>query len=230
MSYPPSEGELTQDRLNLLIHGFNNLKDGALFMLIGELLASISLVGLIFPGMAASQSLGALLVGAAGLLGLGLIGGIISLIGLLKWKDAGKYFKQFDPLRLGYGESGPKYMLYAIIIIIFGLIIALLGALGTAVTGGGGVLGVAFLGIGIVIIGAIVYLIGIILFGLFLLRLDEIKAMGVNIPEFKLDAILWFIGIIFSILTLIAVILIYMHSKEAIDRLRIQPTIQQPTY
>lgn len=227
MTYPPSGEELTQDRINLLVYGFSELKDGALFMLIGDILASLALIGVFFPAMTGSMT--GVIAGATGLLGIALIGGIISLIGLIKWKDAGKYFKQFDPMRLGYGESGPKYMLYSLLIIIFGILVAIAGAFG-AVASGAAPVGGIFLGLGIIIIGGIVYLIGIILFGLFLLRLDELKAMGINIPEFKLDAILWLIGIVFSILTFIAVILIYMHSKEAVNMLRIQPTIKPPTY
>lgn len=223
MSYTFSDESLDVMKARLLRDGFNGLKDGSLFMLLGTLLTVIGIIGLmigssVVPSTPGPSSLTGVVASALGLLILVLIGAVFSLLGLFKWLEGGRYFKQFDAYRLGYGESGPKYMLYGVFIIIFGIVVTILSAVGSSVGG-------AFAGIGIIILGSILSLVGIIFYGIFLLRLDELRSLGLNTPEFKIDAIFWFIGIIFSIFTVIAVILIYIHAKEAVEGISLHPAL-----
>jgi hypothetical protein len=221
VSYTPTESEsgLSPDAVRLLINGFSQLKEGSLYMIIGTLLAALGLIA-IFPTMPHGRFTVAL-AGASTALILALIGEIIALLGLVRWRHGGEYFKQFDPAGMSSGASGPKYMLWGVGIIIIALLILIPAALT-------GSMGLILTGISVAIIGGLIYLIGYILFGIFLLKLEDIRYKGLMVPDFKIDAIIWFIGIVINLLTFVAVILIYVHAKEAEEKLTYTGTPYRP--
>ena len=212
--------KLTPDKLRLLATGFQELRDGSLYMIIGTLLLFIGIAAIYFTvGLTihAGSLAGAVTAVVAGGL-LSLIAAILMLLGLVKWKHGGSYFKQFDPAHYSYAESGPKYMLWSVYIGILALIIMAVGAIASS----GGLVGAGVL---LAIIAGLVGLIGVILFGLFLLRIKDLSVMyGLNVPDFTVDAVLWFLGILFELLTFIATILIYMHAGEAVTAIRLAET------
>ncbi|MEB3780251.1 MAG: DUF973 family protein [Desulfurococcales archaeon] len=205
------------ERVRILAEGFAGLRDGAKYMLFGVLFEAVGIMMLapaLFGGelTAASGSIASII--------LVIIGALASVFGLIKWKKSGELFKQFDP-DLRYAESGPKYMLYAIPLAIIALLI-MLGSLS------GEAMGILVVGYLLLLIAGLLVLVGYILFGIFLVRVSEIGMEGVTLPNFKIDGVLWIVGIIFGILALVAVILIYMHSKEAEAALRTYRPPPQP--
>ncbi len=205
------------ERVRILAEGFAGLRDGAKYMLFGVLFEAVGIMMLapaLFGGglTAASGSIASII--------LVIIGALASVFGLIKWKKSGEFFKQFDP-SLRYAESGPKYMLYAIPLVIIALLMVLGGSSGEST-------GVMALGYILLLIAGLLALVGYILFGIFLVRVGETRMEGVTLPDFKIDGVLWIVGIILGILALVAVILVYMHSKEAEAALRTYRPPQQP--
>ncbi len=213
-----SEREITSENIRLLTAGFEGLRSGSLYMIIATLLGFIAIM-VIYFGAGFGLSVGSI-GGAVGSIIAGgvlvLIAAIIGVLGLVKWQHGGSYFKQFDAMKFGYAETGPKLMLWGLYIVILAAIILIIGA---AAKSPGVVVG----GSALLIIAAIIDLIGYILFGIFLLRIKDLNILyGLSLPDFTIDAVLWFIGIVVGILTFIAVILIYVHSGEALTGLTIK--------
>jgi len=212
--------KLSLDKLRLLATGFEELREGSLYMIIGTLLLFIGIAA-IYATVGLTLSAGNLVTAVTSVIAggiLALIAAILLLVGLVKWRHGGSYFRQFDPAHYSYAESGPKYMLWSVYIGILALLIVLAGAAARS----GGLLG---LGVLLIIIAGLVGLIGEILFGIFLLRIKDLSVMyGLNVPDFTIDAVLWFLGIIFELLTFIATILIYMHAGEAVTAIKVAET------
>ena len=212
--------KLTPDKLRLLAIGFQELRDGSLYMIVGTLLLFIGIasiyasVGFTLHAGSLAGAVTAVIAGGV----LALIAVIIMLLGLVKWRHGGSYFKQFDPAHYSYAESGPKYMLWSVYIAILALLVLLAGAAAHS----GGLIGTGVL---LIVIAGLVGLIGEILFGIFLLRIKDLSVVyGLNVPDFTIDAVLWFLGIVFELLTFIATILIYMHAGEAVTAIKVAET------
>ncbi len=123
--------------------------------------------------------------------------------------SAGAAFKEFDP-RLGGLHTALRLGLAAVGLGILGFLAA-----------------VASLVLGLLLIGlaAILALVAQVLVGLFLLRLGDLSKEGLPVPDgFRIAVILYLIGIVIGILQLIAIILVYVYSGDAISRLRSQTT------
>lgn len=196
------------DKVRLLVEGFEGLRSGAKYMLLGLIfwVAGLLLVILVLLSGGLGGSSGTVL----GLIVI-IIGAVIGLYGLVRWMNGGKRFREFDE-DLRYGELGPKYMLYSIPLLVLALLLL----------AGGIVIESALeliMGYILLVVSGIIALIGYILFGIFLLKLDNLRIDGVRMPDFNIDAILWFIGLLFSVLSIVAVILIHMHSNAAIERI-----------
>jgi len=185
---------------SLLKSAFEDFRAGILYMFVGLLIFGLavgaSLVGAILAGKGPAIGLGGGIIG--------LIGLIIFLLGILKLKEAGDKFQQFDP-SLGKLSLAVKIYIATIILGILTIIIfVVMPPLGALI---GLLLGLA-------------NLVASILFGLFLMNLGDLAAKGVPVPDrFKLAGILYLVGIIISILQLIALILVYLDAGEAIRRL-----------
>lgn len=205
-----SRSEWIEENFTFLVNGFENLKNGALILIIGFIIVWI----IVLPAMVAIHSVthiyrsgsGIEVIGAPWFIGPGIITAILSVVGVLMFKEGGANLKRVEPYVLDYGESGPKYMLYGLIMTVVGM----LGVLARTA---------AVLSLILVFLGAIMSLVGGILFGIFLLRLEELRRRGVPIDDFKADGILWIIGLFIPVLTIIAVILIYVHARGTLERL-----------
>jgi len=218
----PYKGELTKEKLRLLKIGFLELREGSLYAVIGDLLGLIGVVGIViilgFPldlnqGEASFETAAsALLIGAA----IALVGILISLVGLIRWKNSGRYFKQFDPVNFSSAETGPALMLWSTLLVVFTLIIFIAGVLALS-------WGVVVTSLVIALAASILVLIGAILFGVFLLKIKNLQVLyGLNMPDFTIDAVLWFLGLVFQVLYLVAEILIYIHAGEALTAIIIK--------
>lgn len=220
--------KLTLDKLRLLAIGFQDLREGSLYIIIGELLIIAGLASVVVSigfSLYASSISGTVTGAIIGLVII-LIGIILQFMGLVKWQHGGSYFKQFDPLRYSYAESGPKFMIWSIYLLIIDILILILGLAIKSI-------GIVMMGGGLLIITLILLMIGEILFGVFLLRIKDLQIFyGIAVPDFTIDAILWFIGIILqfiphdgaligAIIMFIATILIYIHSGEAASAIKL---------
>jgi len=184
----------------LLKSAFEDFRSGLLYMFVGGLIFFLgvgsSLVGALAGGKGLAIGIGAGIVG--------LIGLIIFLLGILKLKEAGDKFQQFDP---SLGKLSLAVKIY-IATIIIGILTIILFIAAPAV------------GALIALLLGLANLVASILFGLFLMNLGDLAARGVPIPDrFRLDGILYLIGIIIGLLQLIALILAYLDAGEAIRRL-----------
>jgi len=190
----------TAGNYGLLKSAFEDFRSGLVYMFVGALLFALgvgsSLAGALFGGKGVAIGLGAGIIG--------LIGLVIMLLGILKLKEAGDKFQQFDP-SLGKLSLAVKIYIATIILGVLTIIIALV--VPPLVLLIGALLGLA-------------NLVASILFGLFLMNLGELAAKGVPVPDrFRIAGILYLIGIIISILQLVALILAYLDAGEAIRRL-----------
>ncbi len=218
----PYKSDLTKEKLRLLKIGFLELREGSLYALIGDLLGLIGLLGIAaflgFPfdlnhGEASLEAAAsAILIGAA----IALVGIIISLVGLIRWKNSGRYFREFDPINFSSAETGPALMLWSTLLVVFTLVIFIAGVLALS-------WGVVVASLVIALVASILVLIGAILFGVFLLKIKNLQLFyGLNVPDFTIDAVLWFLGLVFQVLYLVAEILVYIHAGEAVTAIIIK--------
>ena len=199
MAYPglvPTGGQPGDVRS--LIAAFENFRKGILYFFIAAIVLAFSMVGMI-GGLAT----GAFSIGA-GFLVIAVIGLAIGIVGLLKLKESGEQFARFDP-NLSKLKTAVNLYIASFIIMILGFLIAYASP---------------FTGLGIVMLAGLLSLVAAIFFGLHLMSLGDLATKGLPVPEgFRLDGILYLVGIIISILQLIAIILAYIHAGEAIQRL-----------
>ncbi|MCE4619853.1 MAG: DUF973 family protein [Desulfurococcales archaeon] len=218
----PYKSELTKEKLQLLKIGFLELREGSLYAVIGDLLGLIGLVEIVavlgFPfdlnqgETLLEASASALLIGAA----IALVGIIISLVGLIRWKNGGRYFREFDPINFSSAETGPALMLWSTLLVVFTLVVFIAGVLALS-------WGVVVTSLVIALVASILVLIGAILFGVFLLKIKDLQLLyGLSMPDFTIDAVLWFLGLVFQVLYLVAEILIYIHAGEALTAIIIK--------
>lgn len=201
-------GQPPFDKVRLLVEGFEGLRSGAKYMLLGFIFWVVGLILVILVIL--SGGLGGSSGAVLGIMVI-IVGAVIGLYGLVRWLDGGRRFREFDE-DLRYGELGPKYMLYSVPLLVLALLLLVGGVVIESALEL--IMGYIFL-----VASGIIALIGYILFGIFLLKLDNLRIDGVRMPDFNIDAILWFIGLLFNILSIVAVILIHMHSNAAIERI-----------
>ena len=208
--------EITVEKLRLLRSGFIELREGSLYAIIGDLLGLTGLAVIVaYIGFPLSITINesplesaapTLLIGAA----VALVGIIISIIGLIRWKNSGKYFREFDPLSFSSADTGPALMLWGSYLVVLILIVFIAGVL---VLSFGAIVASLILALA----AGILVFIGAILFGVFLLKIKNLRLFyGLNVPDFTVDAVLWFLGILFEVLYIVAEIIIYIHSGEAL--------------
>ena len=212
----PYKSELTKEKLQLLKIGFLELREGSLYAVIGDLLGLIGLVGIIaflrFP-LDLNQAEASFEVAASALLilvAIALVGIVILLVGLIRWKNSGRYLREFDPINFSSAETGPALMLWGALLIAFALVVFIAGVLVLSWD----IVITSFI---IGIVASILVLVGAMLFGVFLLKIKDLQLFyGLNVPDFTIDAVLWFLGLVFQVPSLIAEILIYIHAGEAL--------------
>ncbi|MDK2384794.1 MAG: DUF973 family protein [Candidatus Korarchaeota archaeon] len=226
-----------------LVDGLSNLKTGALFSLIAYALSFVVMLiamsmmpGLMTPGMAGPRvfpvrSMTALL----GVLTLIVVAGIavlvLAILAFYKFYKAAGHLKEYDPSKLGIGRTGILISLAGLGVIIIGVLILIASLAGAGASVGpqalGGVLRAIFALVGLIIIAAVLVIIGSILFGIMIMRLAEVEGLD---PGFKLAGILYIAGVILglipnlgvvgTILGVVATILIYTYSKNGLEALK----------
>lgn len=221
--------EAPQERMNLLRGGFQGLKRGALYFIIVTILGMLVYAGLLAEFLLGGRgfetgALGDIAFSSVGFAGIAM--GVIALMGLIEWMKAGRYFAEYDPLKLGYGYTGPRLLLYGVIMLLIAVMASGLIHYTTRHTGTASGFAAAF-ALGLLIIGVILALVGWVMFGVFLIQLDELRAAGLAVGGFKLAGLLWIIGLIINILNIIAVILVYIYSGDTLRRLG-SPTPESP--
>lgn len=209
--------EITPERIDLLRKGFQGLRKGALYFIVITILGIIVYAGLLTGILLSGRAFEASALGDIVFSSLGVIGilmGIIALMGLIEWMNAGRYFREYDPFKLKYGYTGPRLVLYGVIILLIGVIAA-----GLTLHMTRHMIGLAAVFALLLIIGAILAFVGMLLFGIFLIQLDELSATGLAAGGFKIAGILWIVGIFINILYIISVILVYVYSGDTLRRL-----------
>ncbi|MEB3860376.1 MAG: DUF973 family protein [Desulfurococcales archaeon] len=204
----PPQGPQGLDRLNLAIRGFSELERGSTFLIVSAIAGVILIIAVLSMG-GLGGSLGAL----AFALTWSLITSILALMGYVRFRAGGSYFRELEPSRLGKGETGARLIIWGIAVGLPGLFIT----------------GIAFfyeslaylLGIALMMIGGVLSLAGFIFFAIFLFRLNELRYLtGVSeLRGFEAAAILWLLGLFLGITLIISVILIYMRSRDNINLL-----------
>ncbi len=188
----------------MLLEAFSEFRMAMLIYFIGLIIILIAFGVLIGALAGAGASLTAALGLSAVSLALLVVGGIVLLASFIKLYSSGGKFEAADP-RLSGLKKGMQLAIIAVILLILG-----------------GVVGYAspFAGFGLIAIAGILGLIAQILVGLFFMRLADLEHEGIPVPSgFRTVGILYLIGIVIGILQLIALILAYMYSGDAIRRL-----------
>jgi len=202
------QGEsLSIDRVRLLVEGFDDLRSGAKYTIFGMVLWVIGLILIAIALLGGADDASGIVMSILVLI----VGILVGLYGTVKWMHGGKRFRGFNE-DLKYGELGPKYMLYSIPILILALLLIGVGIMGESII-------LVIMGYILMAASGIIALIGYILFGIFLLKLDDLKVDNIRLPDFNIDAILWLIGLVLGVTSIVAIILIYMHSNTAIERI-----------
>ena len=212
MYQPEARGQIQA----FLVEGLEKLKMGALLYLIALALTVLSIVAVVVTGALTMPKPGhafegptAMLAALSWLVVALIIAAILALVAFIQWYIASGNLRDADPQRLGIGRMGMNLQIAGVALIIFGLLLVMGGA--------------APLAIAVVVIAALMLLAGVILWGVGLMRIAEIPGM----PEgFKLAGILYILQLIpyiGGILGIIATILVYIYSSEALDRLARQP-------
>ena len=217
-----------------LIEGFRKLRFGALISIISVIVAFASLailfftVGFALPTIYPAPMSHMFSGVAITTMTVILVASALSLIAFILWFMATGNFKRYNPDRFGIGRLGLLLQIIGIILIFAGS----LAFVGVAFAQGPNItlFGVFFGFIAIVMLAAILVLVGAILFAIMLMRLPEDQNVE---SDFKTAGILYLIGIILSIipyismvgsiLTLVAVILIFTYSGSTLKRLETLP-------
>jgi len=152
---------------------------------------------------------------------------IVMLAGFLRMLSAAGSFASLGS-RFQRGATGSKLIIGGIGVDILGLLLLAGGAWA-------GSLGLAVAGAGLVLLGSLAVLVGWIMFSLFISSLSELSIGGFRAPDgFKTAGILLLIGIVLNMasavsptagtlgvaLDLVAFILIYVYSGQALEELR----------
>ena len=183
------------------LKGLTLIKDAAFYMIMGFLIMSIALFSVI-PVVFVPNPLRipATIFSSVIAVALVLIGAVIALIGVYVKLLPGasvlanyndKYSTPASLLKIGY--------LWGLILIVIGVItlIAIIGAF-------------------LMIIGLILLFIGKIGLIILMFRLSD----GFNVSTFMIAGVLFILGLFISILDIMAWIIVYIGSKECIERLR----------
>ncbi|MCE4620838.1 MAG: DUF973 family protein [Desulfurococcales archaeon] len=211
--YQPETGSPVQA---FLIEGLEKLRMGALLYLVSLALVVLSIVAVAITGALTMPGPGhafeeptALLAAMGWLIVALIVAAILALVAFIQWYIASGSLRDADPQRLGIGRTGMNLQIAGVILIILGLLSAIGGAVPVALA--------------VIVIAALMLLAGVILWGVGLMRISEIPGM----PEgFKIAGILYILQLIpyiGSILGIIATILVYIYSNEALDKLARQP-------
>lgn len=191
-----------------LNEGMDNLRKGSLFYLLAAAVSWASIIPIMAAGFTAGDLMNPALIASlrstAILIVIAIVLGIASFVYLFMATGALNKVNE----KYGIGRKGMLLMLAGLILFSFSLILALFAAaIGASED-------IALLIVGIIglllIIAAVLLLIGVILFGIMLLRLEDVDS------GFKTAGIIYLIGIILPFLIIVAMILVYFAANRAI--------------
>jgi hypothetical protein len=191
-----------------LNEGMENLWKGSLVYLLAVAFSWASVIPLIATGFTAGDLINPALIASLGALAILIVAaivlGIASFVYLFMATGALRKANE----RYGIGRKGMILILVGLILFSFSLILALFAA----ATGASEEIALLIVGIiGLLwIIAAVLLLIGVILFGIMLLRLEDVDS------RFKTAGIIYLIGIIVPFLIIAAMILVYSAANRAI--------------
>ncbi len=229
-----SRGEYhSEERLYLLLDGFEKLRKGSLLVVVGYVLiiasllwmmASVATFPSIFRGM--DRFLGAMTSAMIAAALTSLAGILLALAGFIVLLSSSSSFRDYSPSRLGRGSTAASLIAGGFAAMAFGLLLIIASAYGATAWS-------AVIGMGFIFLGILIAFIGEILFAVFIRDLTVLRDEGLNVPaSFDAAGILLLLGVVLSvipmiapigaILALIALAMIYKYSEEAINGLREQ--------
>ncbi len=223
----------SEQRLYLLLDGFEKLRKGSLLVVVGYvfiiasllwMMASVATFPSIFRGM--DRFLGAMTSTMVAAALTSLAGILLALAGFIVLLSSSSSFRDYSPSRLGRGSTATSLIAGGFAAIAFGILLIIASAYGAMVWG-------AVMGMGFIFFGVLVAFIGEILFAVFIRDLTVLRDEGLNVPAgFDTAGILLLLGVVFSVIPMIAPIgvvlvlislaMIYKYSEEAINVLREQ--------
>ncbi len=218
-----------------LMRGLSDLKTGALFSLLVNVLVFLTMLTLLVmmphmamletgPGMVSATGIVALLGALSLIVVMGIALLVLAILALYKFYRATGYLREYDPKRLGIGRTGIVLSLAGLGVVVIGILIL---ALSIPASSELGVAWPIFAFLGLVIVAAVLIIVGSILFGVMVMRLGEVEVLD---PGFRWAGILYVAGIILglipglgivgAILGLVSTILIYIYSKSSLETLK----------
>lgn len=227
----PAEGQ----RLDLLLEGFDRLKLGSLLVVAGYVVTVLSLVvffaSMMFAPWAVRRGPGGpeapLIAAGVGVMAVVLVGVALALMGFIVLLLSTGSFRDYDPGRLGRGSTAARLVVAGLTLVVLGVLAAMASP--------------RAVGVGIVLaaLGTLTAFAGNILFALFIKDLARLRDYGLEVPRgFETAGTLLLVGIILSVVPVLSVIggllsitglaLVYKHSKDALEALRLQARRSPP--
>ena len=230
---PPHAG---RRRLDPLVEGFDKLKLGSLLVIISLVImgaaAVYSMVGFMGPGFMGGPDHEE--KGAPGpheipfispftaftSLAASTLSFVLGIAGWILLMTSAGRFAEYDRVRYGKGVTATRMVAGGLLALILGVFLAISGAVPAALA--------------LVVVGLLAFLIGNIVFALFVSDIARLRSEdGLPVPDgFRTAGILLLVGAILyipmvtmalgALLQIIAIILIYVYSKEAMEALRAQ--------
>ncbi len=228
-----SEGDLDS-----LVEGLEDLRTGALLGILSVIMLIVTFIPLfnMFPtlevmGRETMPPLGLMITQALLILALAFIAVALSIVSFYKFYKATSHFRDYDPSRLGIGKTGVTLIIIAIVMLIVSLLV-MIGTISSMAPSSGLriaenlLLGTFTSMIFVMLIAAILALVGSILFGIMIMRLDEVEGLE---PGFRTAGIIYIVSIVISlipfvavvgfVLSLVSLILIYSYSGSSLKAL-----------
>ncbi len=206
-----------------LVEGMNKLKTGALINLLSVVLMLIGIITAVatfgFMPIENPRNLIGMLAIAGLFIILVIIALVLGIVGFIMYFKATGHLKRYDE-KYGIGRTGMVLQIIGLLLIFIPIlaILAIISQMRPYEVPGLLAISLVFI---FILIGAIMIIVGAILFGIMLIRLEDVES------DFKVAGIVYFVGMILSfilgaigsIIGIVSTILIYMSANKALKKL-----------